>query len=281
MRRAPLLALMAATLAAPAAAQDPSPRFGVWKIQSDNPPPSINIMTYEPHGNGGMKITVWSMNSEGESNEWGYTTMFDGEFEPVSGQENAATAVEFVDARTTKISNKRGGRVTQEIINVLSDDGNTINNEYIRIAEDGSRRSSHAVYERVMTDPSQFIGTWELVSVERQTDPNVWVPAETWSNPVGYIYYDADGNMGGQLTNDPPPPESTEVVGGFVSYFGHYQVNLTNGSVSHHRIGHLDRDQVGTTVTRYAEFNGDILTLTLAPDRALRLNWRRISGGSP
>jgi hypothetical protein len=137
------------------------------------------------------------------------------------------------------------------------------------------------VYERVMTDPSQFIGTWELVSVERQTDPNVWVPAETWSNPVGYIYYDADGNMGGQLTNDPPPPESTEVVGGFVSYFGHYQVNLTNGSVSHHRIGHLDRDQVGTTVTRYAEFNGDILTLTLAPDRALRLNWRRISGGSP
>lgn len=276
-----VLAVAAASAAPPIAAQDPSPRFGVWRIQSNNPPPSINIMTYEPYGGGGMKITVWSMNSDGESNEWGYTTMFDGRFQPVTGRQDAETAVEFVDERTTKISNRRNGRVSQEIINVLSADGNTINNEYIRIAEDGSRQSSHAVYERVMTDASQFVGTWELVSVERQTEPNVWVPAPGWDNPVGYIVYDADGNMSAQLTADPRPADSREVIGGFVSYFGHYQVNVTQGSVSHHRIGHLDADMIGTTVTRYVEFDGDLMRLSPAPDRVLRLTWRRISGQSP
>ena len=28
-----------------ASAQDPSPRFGRWQMDSNNPPPSINIMT--------------------------------------------------------------------------------------------------------------------------------------------------------------------------------------------------------------------------------------------
>ncbi len=29
-----------------------NPRFGVWKMRSDAPPPSINIMTYETYGDG-------------------------------------------------------------------------------------------------------------------------------------------------------------------------------------------------------------------------------------
>ncbi|MDH3732772.1 MAG: lipocalin-like domain-containing protein [Gemmatimonadota bacterium] len=267
--------LFAVAIAGPAAAQDPSPRFGVWKLRSDAPPPSVNIMTYEPYGEGGMRITVWSTNQDGETNEWGYLTMFDGEFRSVTGQQNAETAVEFVDASTTKISNKRGGRVTQEIINVLSEDGNTINNEYIRIAEDGSRRSSHAVYERVMTDPSQFIGRYELESVERLTEDSEWVPIETWSDPIGYISYDPHGYMAGQLTAVPPPPDSPEVIGGSVAYYGTYEVNLTEGTVSHHRTGHLDPEMVGTTVKRFFEFDGDLLRLLPAPGRTMRLNWRR------
>jgi len=142
-----LLAVFFTTAAA--SAQDSNPRFGVWKMKSDAPPPSINIMTYEPYGDGGMKITVASTNAEGEENEWGYVTMFDGEFQPVEGQENAETAVEIVDAHTNKILNKRNGRVGQVIMNVLSADGNTINNEYIRTDADGNETRSHAVYERI------------------------------------------------------------------------------------------------------------------------------------
>ena len=71
-------------------------------------------------------------------------------FRPVTGQENAETSVETVADRTTRISNKRNGRVSQVIINTLSEDGNTISNEYVRMDENGAIvRVTHAIYERV------------------------------------------------------------------------------------------------------------------------------------
>ena len=130
--------------------QTTNPRFGVWKMRSDAPPPSVNIMTYETYGDGGMGITVESTNRQGRDSKWGYVTMFDGVFRSVTGQQNAETAVEIVDDRTTRILNKRNGRVTTVIINTLSEDGNTISNEYVRLDENGDIvRVTHAVYERI------------------------------------------------------------------------------------------------------------------------------------
>jgi hypothetical protein len=145
------LAVIALTAgAAQLAAQYTNPRFGVWRMDSDAPPPSKNIMTYEPYEDTGMRITVASTNARGEDNEWGYVTLFDGVFRPVEGQDNAETAVEIVNDRTTRILNKRNGRVTQVIINTLSDDGNTINNEYVRLDDNGDIVGvSHAVYRRI------------------------------------------------------------------------------------------------------------------------------------
>lgn len=144
------LAALAAILvaSADASAQD-NPRFGVWKLRSDAPPPQVNIMTYEPYMGSGMRITVASTNARGQSNEWGYTTMFDGEFLPVEGQENSETSVEIVTDRVTRISNRRDGRVYQVIINTLSEDGNSISNEYVRLDENGKiTRVTHAIYDR-------------------------------------------------------------------------------------------------------------------------------------
>ena len=140
---------LAVMLPAGAAAQDPADRFGIWVLQSDAPPPSSNVMTYEPFGQGGMAITVASVNSRGESNEWGYRTLFDGEFREVWGQTGSETAVEFIDERSTRITNRRNGRVTQVIINTLSEDGDTISNEYVRFDAEGKITGvSHAVYVR-------------------------------------------------------------------------------------------------------------------------------------
>ncbi len=137
-------------LASAASAQDPSPRFGKWQMDSDNPPPFINVMTYEAWGDGGMSITVESTNARGQDNAWGYNTLFDGEFREVWGQEGSETAVEFLDERTTRIYNMRNGRVTQVIINTLSEDGNTISNEYVRLDEDGMPTGvGHATYRRM------------------------------------------------------------------------------------------------------------------------------------
>ncbi len=144
------IALGALAFSAQSVSAQGESRFGQWKIQSDAPPPSSNIMTYEPWGDGGMKITVASVNSQGQGSEWGYTTMFDGEFRAVDGQEGSETAVEVIDERSTRIINRRDGRVTQVIINTLSEDGNTISNEYVRLDAEGKiTRVTHAVYERI------------------------------------------------------------------------------------------------------------------------------------
>jgi hypothetical protein len=141
---------LTAVLITEASAQDATPRFGRWQMDSDAPAPSINIMTYEPYGDGGMKITVASTNARGQDSEWGYVTMFDSEFHPVTGRDNADTSVEFVNAQTTRITNRSNGRVTQVIINTLSEDGNSIDNEYVRLDENGKITSvSHAVYRLI------------------------------------------------------------------------------------------------------------------------------------
>jgi len=145
-----LAMVLGVSVVIPTSAQNTNPRFGVWRMQSDAPPPASNVMTYEPYGEGGMSITVESTNRDGRESRWGYVTLFDGVFRPVTGQENAETAVEIVNERTTRILNKRGGRVTQIIINTLSEDHNTINNEYIRFDEDGKIVGvTHAVYRRM------------------------------------------------------------------------------------------------------------------------------------
>ena len=126
-------------------------RYGTWLMDSDRPPPASNVMTYQPYGDGGMRITVANTNARGDTSEWGYVTLFDGVFRAVEGQENAETAVEVVDERTTRILNSRGGRVYQVIINALSEDGNTIENDYVRLDEEGKITGvGHATYRRVM-----------------------------------------------------------------------------------------------------------------------------------
>jgi len=124
--------------AALASAQAANPRLGKWKLKQDAPPPALNIMTYEPFGNGGMKVTVESTNREGRKSTWTYNTMFDGKDMPVSGDTRTETsAVKKIDERTTEITNKRGGKVTQVITNVLSADGNRIDNTYKNFNEQG------------------------------------------------------------------------------------------------------------------------------------------------
>jgi hypothetical protein len=132
-------------------AQGANPRIGKWKLKQEAPPPALNIMTYEPWGSGGMKVTVESTNREGRKATWTYNTMFDGKDMPVSGDTRTETsAVKKVDDRTTEITNKRGGKVTQVITNVVSADGKRIDNTYKNYNADGELTSTTtAIYERI------------------------------------------------------------------------------------------------------------------------------------
>ena len=138
------VAVFAATLfsATPTWAQGET-RFGIW----DNSTNPNNVMTYEPFEKGGMKITVSNPSKPGD--EWSYTTMFDGKFRPVTGQQGSETAVEIINDTSTRILNKRDGMVYQVVINTLSEDNNTINNEYIRMDKDGKITGvTHVTYIR-------------------------------------------------------------------------------------------------------------------------------------
>jgi hypothetical protein len=133
----------AATLSASPSWAQGETRFGIW----DNSTNPNNVMTYEPYEKGGMKITVSNPSKPGT--EWSYVTLFDGKFRPVTGQKGSETAVEIINEKSTRIYNKRDGVVYQVVINTLSEDNNTINNEYIRMDKDGKITGvSHVTYIR-------------------------------------------------------------------------------------------------------------------------------------
>jgi hypothetical protein len=120
-------------------------RFGVW----DNTTNPNNVMKYEPFEKGGSKLTVSNPSKPGD--EWSYETFFDGKFRPVAGQPGSETAVELINgsAKSIRIYNKRNGVVYQVVINTLSEDNNTINNEYIRMDPDGKITGvTHVTYVR-------------------------------------------------------------------------------------------------------------------------------------
>ena len=118
-------------------------RYGVW----DNSTNPNNVMTYEAFEGDGSKLTV--SNPSDPKADWWYVTKFDGVYRPVTGQQGAETAVEIIDAKSIRIYNKRNGVLNQVVINTLSADNNTINNEYIRMDKDGKITGvTHVTYIR-------------------------------------------------------------------------------------------------------------------------------------
>ena len=147
-----LCAIVAFVLtAASVSAQAPNPRFGKWKLKSDAPPPTSNIMTYEPYNGKGMKITIDAVNKDGVKSQWWYTTMFDGKDEVLTGNPGTDTgSVRIVTDRINEIIYKKAGKVTQVLTNVLSPDGTTIGVMYMRMNPEGKTSNvTFATYEKL------------------------------------------------------------------------------------------------------------------------------------
>jgi hypothetical protein len=128
-----------------------NPRYGKWKLKSDAPAPTSNVMTYEPSGDGGMKITIDAVNKDGVKSQWYYTTNFDGKDQPVTGNPGTDTgSVKVVTPQINEIIYKKGGKISQVLTNVLSPDGDTIGVMYMRMDEAGKVRAiTVATYERM------------------------------------------------------------------------------------------------------------------------------------
>ena len=153
-RRVLSTAALVACLAVSGTAQTTNPRFGHWKLKpaataASTAPASTNIMTYEPYNGTGMRVTVETTNAAGAKSSWGYTTMFDGQPQPVTGRAGTdAAIVRVISDKVNEIIYKQGDRVTQFLVNVLSGDGQTIQVSYYTTNAQGDTRETQATYEK-------------------------------------------------------------------------------------------------------------------------------------
>ncbi|HYN09064.1 MAG TPA: hypothetical protein VES67_16895 [Vicinamibacterales bacterium] len=148
-----VLGLVAASDPTPLSAQANNPRYGKWRLKSTDPAqPSNNVMTYEPFNGTGMKITINTLQADGSlTPQWGYTTMFDGKDEPMTGSRAKDLAsVKSLSDRVNEITYKRDGKITQILTNVISTDGTTLGIIYMTMdAEGKTTRVTFATYEKM------------------------------------------------------------------------------------------------------------------------------------
>jgi hypothetical protein len=124
------------------------------------------------------------------------------------------------------------------------------------------------------TFADQLVGTWRLVSYQRQEAAEAGWKDRLGSSPRGYILYDRTGHMAVQLAKmprprfasgkdeEPTPEEARDAYLGYVAYFGTYSVDETRRIVTHHVEGSLRPEYVGTDQERPATLEGDRLTLS-------------------
>ena len=138
----------------------------------------------------------------------------------------------------------------------------------------------------------RFAGTWELVAVERfDEDDQLLPPADPpgfgREGTTGYITYDRAGYMGVVIMmpdrlpyseDGPTADEARRSMSDYISYFGPYTVNETEGIITHQVRGRRNPNGVGDNLRAY-EFHDD--QLTLRPPRndsgvQSALTWRRV-----
>jgi hypothetical protein len=132
-------------------AEKTNPRYGHWKIKSTAPPPTSNIMSYEPIGKKGMKVTIDAVNKDGVKTQWGYNTNFDGKDEALYGNPGTDTgSVRVITPSINEIIYKKGGKITQVLTNVLSPDEKTLGIIYMHLDPDGKTNNvTFATYEKL------------------------------------------------------------------------------------------------------------------------------------
>jgi hypothetical protein len=112
-----------------ALAQSPNPLVGTWKLNvAKSKGTTFKSGTTKVEAAGaGVKFSVELLGADGTPTRWAFTANYDGKDNPVTGNSpyGDTVALTRVDAKTTQITCKQGGKgtVTQTI--VVSDDGKT------------------------------------------------------------------------------------------------------------------------------------------------------------
>jgi len=140
----------------------------------------------------------------------------------------------------------------------------------------------------------QFAGTWKLVSSEfRRSDGQVTYPMG--KDAVGVIMYDDNaGFMSAHIMRPTrpvfaagdnlkgTPDEIKTAFEGYIAYYGPYEVNEQEHTVTANVEGSLFPNWIGTGQKRFYEFSGNRLTLSTPPmqfggeEVTARIIWERV-----
>ena len=121
-----------------------------------------------------------------------------------------------------------------------------------------------------------FVGLWKLVSCDAVRSNGSILPIYG-KNPVGRLFYDAEGNMSVHImkTGRPnfksdnkfkaTPQEVRAAYEGYEAYFSTYDFDREKGLIIHHLIGGLFPNWTDSDQIRYYRFNGNQLILSTEP----------------
>jgi len=142
----------------------------------------------------------------------------------------------------------------------------------------------------------KFIGVWKLVSGESRDEVTGEVHYPWGTKPVGRLVYDDAGRVFAQLMNPgrrsvggmanrgaaaaigtASAEDMREMLTGFNSYFGTFDVDEPARTVIHHLQSALIPSWVGTDQRRKYEFSGSnqLIMFNTASKAAYRLVWQR------
>lgn len=150
---------------------------------------------------------------------------------------------------------------------------------------------------RAQTVREKLIGVWRLVSYEMKDKATGKVNLPYGSKPEGRITYDRAGRMSAQLMRPGRTPlkgkvpqagafailasaseaELREMTGGFIAYYGTFDVSEPERTIVHHVKGCLLPNWVGTDLRRGYELEGNRRLVLIAdtPRATGRLVWER------
>ena len=123
---------------------------------------------------------------------------------------------------------------------------------------------------------NSFVGLWKLISFDALSRNGFVLPIYG-KNPVGRLFYDAEGNMSVHIMKaDRPnfastsksrgtPLEMRAAFEGYEAYFSTYTVDPVKAIITHHLIGGLFPNWTGTYQPRFYKFEGSRLILSTAP----------------
>ena len=121
-----------------------------------------------------------------------------------------------------------------------------------------------------------FVGVWRLVTCEfKLSEGGTVYPCG--KEAIGMLIYDEHGHMSAQAMNPDRPifvsgdirkgtaEEIKAAFDGYTAYFGIYEVDEEEGTVTHRIRGSLFPNWVGQDQKRFFEFSGNRLTLKTPP----------------